>query len=85
MNAPVLPEVLLRHGVDAQTHAQTPLPLASEGVRRWVWESRYGAMLIEVIDDEVFVNGQRVQRHQAKLSSQSGNQADSQSSSQSSS
>ena len=66
MNAPVLPEVLLRHGVDAQT----ALPLASEGVRRWVWESRYGAMLIEVIDDEVFVNGQRVQRHQAQPDSQ---------------
>ncbi len=59
MNAAVLPEVLLRHSDEAQA----ALPLASVGVRRWVWESRYGAMLIEVIGDEVFVNGQRVQRH----------------------
>jgi len=37
------------------------LPLGSDGVRRWAWHSRHGAMLIEVIGDEAFVNGQRVE------------------------
>lgn len=45
--------------------AQPPLPLASDGVLRWLWRGRFGEMLIEVIGDEVFVNGRRVQRHQA--------------------
>lgn len=40
---------------------QAPLPLASEGVQRWVWESQFGAMLIEIIDDVPFVNGVRVE------------------------
>ena len=61
MSAPVLPETLLLRG----DNTQTPLPLASEGVQRWVWESRFGAMLIEVIGEQVFVNGQPVQRHQS--------------------
>ena len=43
--------------------AQPPLPLTSDGVLRWVWQSRFGAILIEVVGDEVFVNGQRVGRH----------------------
>ncbi|MBL8329328.1 MAG: hypothetical protein JNJ71_10785 [Rubrivivax sp.] len=54
-----LPECLL---LQAQS-PQTPLPLASEGVMRWVWESRFGAMLIEVKNDQVFVNGERVEPH----------------------
>lgn len=57
MNAPVLQEVLLRineHGDD--------LPLATAGVLRYVWESRYGEILIEVVGDEIFVNGSRVER-----------------------
>lgn len=37
------------------------LPLGSDGVRRWAWHSRHGAMLIEVIGDDAFVNGQRVE------------------------
>lgn len=37
------------------------LPLGSDGVQRWVWHSRFGAVLIEVVDADVFVNGQRVQ------------------------
>ena len=37
------------------------LPLGSDGVRRWVWHSRHGAILIEVIGGEAFVNGQRVE------------------------
>lgn len=57
MNAPVVPEVLLRineHGDD--------LPLATAGVLRYVWESRYGNILIEVVGDEVFVNGSWVEQ-----------------------
>jgi hypothetical protein len=57
---PPVPEVLLprRSG-----EAQGVLPLAADGVQRWVWESRYGVMLIEVIGPDVFVNGQRVEPH----------------------
>ena len=36
------------------------LPLLSEGVQRYVWESAFGPMLIEVRDGAAFVNGQRV-------------------------
>jgi hypothetical protein len=39
---------------------QHRLPLATEGVQRWVWHSRFGPMLIEVIDGTPYVNGQRV-------------------------
>lgn len=62
MNAPLLPEVLaLRTGMH-----QPSLPLATPGVQRYVWQHRYGEMLIEVVGDEVFVNGSRVQRHEAE-------------------
>jgi len=57
MNAPVVPEVLLRineHGGN--------LPLATAGVLRYVWESRYGEILIEVVGDDIFVNGSWVER-----------------------
>jgi len=57
MNAPVLQEGPLRineHGDD--------LPLATAGVLRYVWESRYGEILIEVVGDDGFVNGSRVER-----------------------
>jgi hypothetical protein len=59
MNAPLLPERLLRSADEAQAE----LPLASAGVQRYVWQGRYGPMLIEVIDGEIFVNGQRVEPH----------------------
>jgi hypothetical protein len=39
---------------------QVPLPLAAEGVLRYVWQSAFGPMLIEVHDDAAFVNGRRV-------------------------
>lgn len=42
---------------------QPQLPLASAGVQRWVWSSKFGEMLIEVIGRDVFVNGQRVEPH----------------------
>ncbi len=58
MNAPnlLLPEVLL----GAQPTDQPNLDLASEGVQRYVWQSAYGVMLIEVRDGIAFVNGARV-------------------------
>lgn len=61
MNARASPEfeVLVGQADDAQA----PLPLATDGVQRWVWQSRFGAMLIEVIGDDSFVNGERVARH----------------------
>jgi hypothetical protein len=40
---------------------QAPLPLAAEGVQRYVWQSRFGEILIEVMGDTAFVNGQRVE------------------------
>ena len=57
MNAPLLPEVLVRR----DDGAQTDLPLASEGVLRYLWEGRFGPMLIEVKDGKAFVNGQAVE------------------------
>jgi len=59
MSAPLLQEVLLRSAEDGPV----ALPLASEGVLRYVWESRYGSMLIEVVGNDVFVNSQRVEPH----------------------
>ncbi len=59
MNAPLRPEVLLRR----DDPAQAPLPLAADGVQRWLWESRFGPILIEVREGAVFVNGQRVDPH----------------------
>lgn len=56
MNAPLLPEVLL----GPQRADEPALPLSSEGVQRYVWESAFGPMLIEVRDGAAFVNGQRV-------------------------
>ena len=52
MNAPLLPEILARSG---QT-AQADLPLVSEGVQRYLWEGRFGPVLIEVKDGRVYVN-----------------------------
>jgi hypothetical protein len=55
----LVPEFVVGHSDDAQPL----LPLASNGILRWVWQCRYGAMLIEVIGDDVFVNGRRVLPH----------------------
>ena len=68
MNAPLIPEVLLRC---ADEH-QPALPLATSGVARWVWHSRFGSMLIEVVEDTVFVNGQAVVAHAAPTPPQLG-------------
>ena len=40
---------------------QVELPLAAEGVLRYVWDSRFGPMLIEVKEGRAYVNGQAVQ------------------------
>ncbi|MEO7337021.1 MAG: hypothetical protein ABIV63_10610 [Caldimonas sp.] len=37
------------------------LPLGSDGAQRWLWHGRHGSILIEVIGEEAFVNGQRVE------------------------
>lgn len=39
---------------------QIELPLASEGVLRYVGKSRFGDMLIEVDDGHTYVNGELV-------------------------
>jgi hypothetical protein len=53
MNAPLNTEILLRPGGGHQAELQ----LASEGVLRYVWEGRFGFMLIEVRGGQVYVNG----------------------------
>ena len=40
---------------------QVDLPLATEGVLRYVWESQFGPILIEVKDGKSYVNGQLVE------------------------
>jgi len=45
--------------------SQPALALASDGVQRWVWQSSFGAMLIEVVGTDVLVNGQRVEPYAA--------------------
>jgi len=57
MNAPLHPEVL-RLREESQQEA---LPLLTKGVQRYVWEGRFGSMLIEVIDGVAHVNGERVE------------------------
>lgn len=57
LNAPLRPEVLLRAG----DLPQAPLPLATEGVQRYVWDGRFGPMLVEVVGEAIYVNGQRVE------------------------
>lgn len=57
VNKAFLPEVY-SHAVD---DAHSLLPLATEGVLRYVWESKFGLMLIEVMDGKTFVNGELVE------------------------
>jgi len=47
---------------------QTELPLAAEGVLRYVWNNRWGSMLIEVREGRVFVNGGLVERAESTSS-----------------
>lgn len=57
MNTAVFPEI--RPNVTA-TH-QSLLPLATEAVLRYLWESQFGPILIEVVDGAIFVNGKAVE------------------------
>jgi hypothetical protein len=57
MNAPLPPAILRAAAPDLSPAA----PLPAQGVQRYVWDSRFGAMLIEVKDGEAYVNGQRVE------------------------
>jgi hypothetical protein len=41
---------------------QAVLPLASGGVLRYVWEGRFGSILVEVIGEEIYVNGKLVEQ-----------------------
>ena len=50
------PDVML----SPDEQVEPSLPLGSDGVRRWVWHGRFGEVLIEVVGEQVFVNGQRV-------------------------
>jgi hypothetical protein len=56
MSALLLPEVLV-----LRDEHQVPLPLAADGIQRYVWESRFGSILIEVVGEQTFVNGSRVE------------------------
>ena len=53
MNAPLRTDIFAR----LTPTPQSDLPLAAEGVQRYVWEGRFGPMLIEVREGRVFVNG----------------------------
>lgn len=57
MNAPLLPELLLR----PESSAQIEIQLAAAGVLRYVWHGRFGPMLIEVSEGRVYVNGSVVE------------------------
>lgn len=57
MNAPLYPERLLR----LQADDQLDLSLATSGVQRYVWDSRFGQMLIEVSEGRMYVNGEPVE------------------------
>jgi hypothetical protein len=57
MDKPLLPELVVGD-FDA---SQPNLPLAVEGVQRFVWHTRHGAILIEVRDGAVYVNGDAVE------------------------
>ena len=59
MNSPT-PEFHV--GLNAPDEAS--LPLATEGVLRYVWHGKFGDMLVEVVGANVFVNGQKVEPFQ---------------------
>lgn len=46
-----------------QVHGEPSLPAGNGSAQRWVWHSRFGANLIEVIGEQIYVNGQQVVRH----------------------
>lgn len=61
--APLLSEVIVRR----EDSPQGDLPLASDGVLRFVWEGRFGTMLIEAKNGKTYVNGQVVEQAQKRV------------------
>jgi hypothetical protein len=57
VNAPLPVEVHFR----PEPAAQADLPLVAEGVQRYLWEGRFGSMLIEVREGRVYVNEKLVE------------------------
>lgn len=51
--------------LDGPARLQAALPLASEGVARWVWHGRFGTMLIEAVGQSVRVNGVPVEPYRS--------------------
>lgn len=58
MNAPVIHDVLLR---TASAHDEQPLEAAQGGYRQVIWASCFGQIVIEIIGDSIFVNGDQVE------------------------
>jgi hypothetical protein len=58
MNAPVIHDVLLRK---ASAHDEQPLEAAQGGYRQVIWESCFGQIVVEIIGDSIFVNGDPVE------------------------
>jgi len=56
MSAVPQPEILLGD----HDREQVPLSLATDGVLRYVWQSAFGPILIEVREGLAFVNGDQV-------------------------
>jgi hypothetical protein len=54
---PLMPEVMCGQSDEPQS----ALPLAAQGVQRFVWQMRHGAILIEVRGGMAYVNGERVE------------------------
>jgi hypothetical protein len=42
-------------------HDEPELPLAADGVLRYVWHGKFGDMLVEVRDGRTFINGDAVE------------------------
>jgi hypothetical protein len=68
MAAQLLPEILVLSGYSVQAD----LPLAAEGVLRYVWQHRFGSMLVEVRDGHAFVNGALVEAASAAVGCSAG-------------
>ena len=58
MNAPVIHDVLLRK---ASAHDEQPLKAVQDGYRQVIWESCFGQIVIEIIGDNILVNGDHVE------------------------
>ena len=65
MNGPVAPEALASRDVRLQTDP----PLAVDGALHYLWESRFGTMLIEVRAGRTYVNAQPVEPTEAETQS----------------